>query len=390
MRFSMQQKPIAIAAGIAVAATVGLGAGALIWRDGSPAGQENKTEEHSEEGHEEGEVAEGDMVALSPEEAAAAGIEVTSVGRGGGAELVIPGRVVFAPGAEASVGSPVQGVVERVFVGAGGTVSAGSPIAVVRSSDAAALTAAADSARADVEAARAAFRREDRLHRERITARQDLEAARAAMLRAEAALRAAQGQLSALGSPSGAGRVTVRAPFSGTVTAVAASPGAVLAQGGAVAQIADQGRVEIVFDAPAAQASLIRAGTPIFATIAGGQEIRATVTAISPNPANASAQIRASTTGFIPPVGTPVSGRVLTRGSSALIVPSDAVQSVEGRPVVFVVERGGFRAIPVVVGRMAGGRTEILRGLEGDERIAGRGAFLLKAELSRGEAEHGH
>ena len=44
----------------------------------------------------------------------------------------------------------------------------------------------------------------------------------------------------------------------------------------------------------------------------------------------------------------------------------------------------------VVPGRQAAGKTEILRGLSGDERIAGRGAFLLKAELSRGEAEHEH
>ena len=34
--------------------------------------------------------------------------------------------------------------------------------------------------------------------------------------------------------------------------------------------------------------------------------------------------------------------------------------------------------------------TEILRGLDGDERIAAANAFLLKAELAKGEAEHGH
>jgi cobalt-zinc-cadmium efflux system membrane fusion protein len=33
--------------------------------------------------------------------------------------------------------------------------------------------------------------------------------------------------------------------------------------------------------------------------------------------------------------------------------------------------------------------TQIVAGLTGDERIAGRGAFVLKAELSKGDAEHG-
>ena len=41
-------------------------------------------------------------------------------------------------------------------------------------------------------------------------------------------------------------------------------------------------------------------------------------------------------------------------------------------------------------GRRAGGRIEILNGLSGDERVAATNAFLLKAELAKGEAEHGH
>ena len=44
----------------------------------------------------------------------------------------------------------------------------------------------------------------------------------------------------------------------------------------------------------------------------------------------------------------------------------------------------------VLAGRRAGGRIEILNGLSGDERVAGTNAFLLKAELAKGEAEHGH
>ena len=88
--------------------------------------------------------------------------------------------------------------------------------------------------------------------------------------------------------------------------------------------------------------------------------------------------------------GTPVSGRALIGSSATLSVPTDAVQTVEGRPVVFVLDGPGFRARPVVPGRVAAGRTEIVRGLREGERVAGRGAFLLKAELSKSEAEHEH
>ena len=48
----------------------------------------------------------------------------------------------------------------------------------------------------------------------------------------------------------------------------------------------------------------------------------------------------------------------------------------------------GFRATQVLPGRQANGRTEILNGLTGAERVASTNAFLLKAELAKGEAEH--
>lgn len=252
------------------------------------------------------------------------------------------------------------------------------------------MRASAEAARAEAEAARSAYQREDRLLRAGVVARQDWEAARANSLKADAHARAAQAQLAAVGAPASSGRTTVRSPIAGTITAVGTTPGGFLAQGATVAQVANQNRVELVFDAPAGASRSIRPGIPIFATDAAGQEIRAVVRTVSPNTQNAGAQVRASASGYIPPAGTPISGRVLTGSANTLVVPSDAVQTVAGRTVVFVAERNGFRPVPVVPGRQAAGKTEILRGLSGDERIAGRGAFLLKAELSRGEAEHEH
>ena len=149
--------------------------------------------------------------------------------------------------------------------------------------------------------------------------------------------------------------------------------------------------MELIFDAPAAASRAIRPGTPIYATDASGQEITAVVTAVSPNAANAGAQVRARPTGFVPPAGTPVSGRALT-GSASDLVRADR-RRPDGRGPHRRLRRRrrqGFRARPVVPGRVAVGRTEIIRGLREGERVAGRGAFLLKAELSKSEAEHEH
>jgi cobalt-zinc-cadmium efflux system membrane fusion protein len=42
----------------------------------------------------------------------------------------------------------------------------------------------------------------------------------------------------------------------------------------------------------------------------------------------------------------------------------------------------------VKIGRRGGGQVEIVSGVKVGEQIAGKGAFLLKAEMAKGEAEH--
>jgi cobalt-zinc-cadmium efflux system membrane fusion protein len=71
-----------------------------------------------------------------------------------------------------------------------------------------------------------------------------------------------------------------------------------------------------------------------------------------------------------------------------IALPEEAVQSVEGRDVVFVRTATGFQATNVVAGQRSGGRIEIVDGLKPGMTVATRGAFLLKAELGKGEAEH--
>ena len=63
---------------------------------------------------------------------------------------------------------------------------------------------------------------------------------------------------------------------------------------------------------------------------------------------------------------------------------------LEGRDVVFVRTKDGVRAQQVTVGQRSAGRVEILSGLKPGQIVATKNAFLLKAELGKGETEHGH
>ena len=56
--------------------------------------------------------------------------------------------------------------------------------------------------------------------------------------------------------------------------------------------------------------------------------------------------------------------------------------------MVFVRGPKGFQATEVVIGERSGGRIEIISGIPAGAVIATKGAFLLKAELGKGEAEH--
>jgi cobalt-zinc-cadmium efflux system membrane fusion protein len=380
--------------GAAVIAALGVGFGAAQLTHRPAAETHAEEEGHTEETAEEG------VIALTPEAAAKAGVTVVAVGRGGGAELMLPGRVAFAPGAEAVVDAPLPGQVVRVHVGVGERVSAGSPLVTLRSPEGAASRATTDAAAASADAARAAAGRDQTLFERGFVARSRLDITQAEARRAEAELRASRARVAAYGSPGPDGMVVVRSPIAGVVTRLTTAPGQVLhEEDQEVAAVADAGKLELQFEAPPAAAGLLSIGAPVSGQTADGRTLNGIVTAIAPAGATGVVVIRARIQGDAPPAGTVISARVsspvgsgsgASSGGGGLTVPSDAVQTVEGRPSVFVSERAGFRAVNVVTGRTAAGRTEITSGLTGSERIAGAGAFLLKAELAKGEAEHGH
>jgi cobalt-zinc-cadmium efflux system membrane fusion protein len=76
-----------------------------------------------------------------------------------------------------------------------------------------------------------------------------------------------------------------------------------------------------------------------------------------------------------------------------LAIPEDALQDLDGKKVVFIVEeKDEFAPRQVQTGRAAGGMVEIVSGLKEGEKYAVKGAFILKSEIKKGEMkdEHGH
>ena len=333
------------------------------------------------------------VVALTPEQIKASSIEVVAVGRGGGGSTRLSGRVEPSIGARASVASSVTGRVERVLVAPGTAVKQNQTLAIVLSGEAAVLRANALAAAAEAKAARLAHGRDRALVEQGVVARQELETSHARAMAAQAQAAAAQAQAAANGAPDASGRVRITSPVAGIVGNVQVTPGGVVAAGSVVAEVADPAMNELVFTAPPALAAQVTPGMTLEVSVPGGS-FTATVTgsAADVRQQGGVAVIRAMpVNAALPPAGSPVSAVVVTEAQGdALSVPADAVQNVDGRSAVFVAVDGGFKAQPVLAGRRAGDRIEILGGLTGSERIVGANAFLLKAELAKGEAEHGH
>ena len=69
----------------------------------------------------------------------------------------------------------------------------------------------------------------------------------------------------------------------------------------------------------------------------------------------------------------------------AVFVPEDALQNINGMPVVFVTADGvTFEARTVNVGTRSMGKAEIIDGLRPGERIVVNGAFMVKSEMLKG------
>ena len=72
-----------------------------------------------------------------------------------------------------------------------------------------------------------------------------------------------------------------------------------------------------------------------------------------------------------------------------VLLPKSALQTIEGKSVVFVREGEGFEARAVKIGRQNVSHVEISSGVNPGDWFASKQSFLLKADLGKSEV-HEH
>lgn len=377
---------------------------------GAPA---TRAEEEHESSTPETEHAEG-VVELTPEAAAAAGIETTAVERRPfAAVLETTGQVGFDETSSAEVGPRLAGRVVEVGAELGARVDTGEPLARIDSIELGEAKAAYLQAKARSELARENFERERELYADRISSQQEFLTAQAEWRQAEADRHAAEQTLELYGSSSrevaelsyddpAASVYVLRAPFAGIVVEREVVQGELVTPEDRLFLIADLSRVWIWIDVFERDLAQVHLDDTVEVTVDAlpGRSLAGAVgyvaARVDPETRAVRARIDVDTPEEAFKPGMFARIRLAdphgeSQGTAVVAVPETAVQRDGDRTIAFVAagERRYARR-EVTIGRRADGWIEILGGLDAGERVATRGTFTLKSEASKEELGGGH
>lgn len=185
----------------------------------------------------------------------------------------------------------------------------------------------------------------------------------------------------------------VKSLVSGTVIFQDASRGEAVTEGQKLMIVADLSTLWVDLNAYPQDYHILKIGQPVSITASALEKpIEAKIDYISPFGAEGTQTMLARATvpnsdSHLRP-GLFAEGNVLIgKVDVAVAVSNNALQTWDGKDVIFTRNEKGFQATPVELGRTDGKTTEILTGIRSDAEYATANSFLLKAELGKSMAE---
>ena len=330
-----------------------------------------------------------------------AGVELQTLTPSERAELVANGTITYDANRVSVIASRSEGRLVSVRADLGQPVRAGTVLAILESPEVGGLRGELERARANVEIARKNYDREKRLYDEQISPQKELLDAEATLRTAEADYASALSRLRALGAASGEGATFgLATTVSGTVVERNASPGQTVGPSTNLFTVADLGHVWITVDVYEGDLTHVRRGAkatvaptafpgqtfPGDVTYAGGVvDTTSRTFKVRVDVDNPGGRLRPGMFAQVR-IEAPRNTKSDTPSRPVLTVPDVAVQDLNGKQVVFVAGQtpGQFVVRTVTTGTRAGnGTITITSGLAAGDRIVVKGAFQLKAELTK-------
>lgn len=312
----------------------------------------------------------------------------------------------------AHVSPRIPGRVSSVNAFLGDKVTRGEVLAELDSIELGQAKAEYLKAKADLEVARANFKREERLYGREITSEKEYLDARGEFLRAEAALNTSRETLRLLGlsdadvkeiswtqrkSPPSLFPLT--APFDGTIIEQHTVLGELIAPENNAYTIADLTHLWIQLDVYEKDLRHVGEGKTVDVMVDAwpGEKFTGEVTYVSDvldestRTVRARVEIENEDRRLKPGMFASALISIPGEGGEALTVPSAAVQRVRGKPTVFVREgEGVFEAREITAGRESGGYVEVLSGVSQGDTVVTEGGFYLKSLALKDEMGSGH
>lgn len=188
----------------------------------------------------------------------------------------------------------------------------------------------------------------------------------------------------------------IASPISGVVLARHASVGSVAAEGTPLFEVADLSRLWVDLHIFGSDAGHIVPGAPVKITrLSDGATAQTALERVLPGTATASQStvaraILENSDGLWRP-GSAIKARITVEQSPvALAVPLAALQSMEGRDVVFVRTGEEYRAQPVRLGKRDARQVEVLEGLQPGDAVVVEQSYVVMADIGKAGASHEH
>lgn len=361
---------------------------------------EQSDEDSSEEGHaEEGEIQ------LTSQQMVEQGLKVAVASTGLVEKLTtLPGKLVVNTDQQAQISPNFSGYVEQVNVALGQSVQKGQTLAVLILPELIDQQANLRMAQANLDLARKDYQREQQLWSQGISAKQDYQRAENAYRQAQITVQSSQARLNALGaSGNNNGRFLIKAPISGVISKKDIVVGENVQLADQLFVIENLKDLWLEFNLPNTSNIHLQAGQILnFKTNGSDQNYQAKVQTLNSQAdlQTGRLQVRAKVTTQADVLRPNVLVNVFVtdaQAKTALRVQKKALQQVEGKPVVFVIESEEkglvhLKAQPIEVGVSSqdGQWLEVISGLTEGQKYIADGSFLLKSELEKDEAGHGH
>lgn len=363
-------------------------------------------DEQAEEGHEDGEE---QVVKLNNSEIKEFEIEIAEAGAGVLRTFVnLPGEVTLNADRLIHVVPRVPGIVRSVQKKLGDHVKKGEVMAELDSRDLADAKAAYMAARERISIATANFNREEGLWKKKISSEMEFLEVKQVLTEARIELRSTEQQLHALGfseeylktlpdEPDASyTSYKIEASFDGTVIEKHIVLGEVLKDDSEAFIIADLSSVWVDINVYQKDLPLLKKGQKVIVKAGHGiPDIESDLLYIGPlvgeETRTALARVVIENEGNNWRPGMFITASIASKSATVpILIPKSALLTLEEKPHVFIKDVEGFKPVAVITGLSNDTQVEIVNGLNSGQQYVAKGAFTLKAQLSKGAFGDGH